>query len=356
MRSSTALFHGPADIPPRKRSVLTRLQRRFLTQLLAVPILLLSLLSLCCLCYYQTLPPCAHPATLGVVVFAYQRPASLQRLLRSLDAVRFGDDTVPLHIWVDHSDRDDAWRVAQRWPWRHGPKTVERRERHHGICESWLHGLPSFLNTDYVWFLEDDIELGVPAYAAIRHGLLCRSPPDLPGMVLQRLPEVPTGAAVHFTSSWAPVFRTAYFRNFTEWVARRRQLAPDFRPFLPGHDRTFNRWLREERDVWSPWLRRFAFEYGHVFLALGDTTLVVNHREPGVHYTAAGGISGSVARPTHRLPPAVQSRLRSPSLLPSPLSVWECEDDGSVQCTPVAGGQEALWWRGHRDRQEQQLD
>lgn len=106
------------------------------------------------------------------MVITNDRPASLARLLGSLQSSAYFGDTVSLHVNVEQTA--DPWTEAQvrDFSWRQGPLVVRHRVLLGGllpaVVESWY---PSS-NDSYGLLLEDDVEVSPMFYAWVKMNIL----------------------------------------------------------------------------------------------------------------------------------------------------------------------------------------
>lgn len=103
-----------------------------------------------------------------MVVVAYNRPRSLERLLASLAAAEYAAGVeVPLMISIDRDD-SDGWRevcvLAAAFEWRHGPKRVIKHETHLGLLEHLRRCGRLSEEFGDVIILEDDLLVAPPFY------------------------------------------------------------------------------------------------------------------------------------------------------------------------------------------------
>lgn len=95
---------------------------------------------------------------IALVVIAYNRIASLKRLLESLDSVYYdGEENVPLVISIDKSDTDKVERFADEFVWRHGEKTVIKHRQNLGLKQHILNQGEWLQEYDAIVVLEDDV-------------------------------------------------------------------------------------------------------------------------------------------------------------------------------------------------------
>jgi glycosyltransferase involved in cell wall biosynthesis len=97
-------------------------------------------------------------ADIAIVIAAYNRPASLQRLLGSVERARYeGYATIPLIISIDHSGGNDCKELAESFKWKHGNKTVIHHPQNLGLKKHILSCGGFTEHYDAVIVLEDDL-------------------------------------------------------------------------------------------------------------------------------------------------------------------------------------------------------
>ena len=97
-------------------------------------------------------------ADIAIVIAAFNRPVSLQRLLNSIAAASFdGYRSVPLLISIDYSGNDACKKIAESFQWPHGKKTILAHEHNMGLKKHIL--FCGDLSSDYdaIIVLEDDL-------------------------------------------------------------------------------------------------------------------------------------------------------------------------------------------------------
>jgi hypothetical protein len=135
---------------------------------------------------------------LRIIVLAYDRTETLQRLLESLGKAQYGNDKVDLDIWIDKPEsgpiHQDVYDIADQFQWRFGLKQVHRREYNVGLAHQWLQSwndsIPGGLKettTEKALILEDDLEVSPYFWtwlkaAHVKYG----NRPDVAGFTLQR--------------------------------------------------------------------------------------------------------------------------------------------------------------------------
>lgn len=113
-----------------------------------------------------------HVPKIDLVIITNDRPASLARLLRSVQSAVYFSDEVPLHINIEQTADPWTHRQVSDFSWKHGPFVVRHRVLLGGllpaIVESWY---PSS-NDSYGLLLEDDVEVSPMFYAWAKMAIL----------------------------------------------------------------------------------------------------------------------------------------------------------------------------------------
>lgn len=97
-------------------------------------------------------------ADIAIVIAAYNRPASLQRLLGSIAAAHYqGYENIQLLISIDHSGTNDCKTIADAFEWKHGVKKVVQHQHNLGLKKHILSCGDFTQQHDAVIVLEDDL-------------------------------------------------------------------------------------------------------------------------------------------------------------------------------------------------------
>ena len=94
----------------------------------------------------------------AVIVIAYNRDKSLARLLDSLGRAYYPKElSVPLIISIDKSDNEEVVKIAEKYEWKHGEKSVILHKENLGLKSHVL--LCGDISQDYegIIVLEDDL-------------------------------------------------------------------------------------------------------------------------------------------------------------------------------------------------------
>jgi hypothetical protein len=103
----------------------------------------------------------------------FNRPASLRRLLESLDELELDGDTAAVEIWIDVNGNDLADQrtveVANSFKWLKGPSSVHIHPKHVGIFGQWIDTWrPNADSRELCLFIEDDILVSPMAYRFVK--------------------------------------------------------------------------------------------------------------------------------------------------------------------------------------------
>ena len=97
-----------------------------------------------------------HP-DIAIVVIAYNRPLSLERLLSSLQDVDFEGISVPLIISIDYSEKDSVYDIAAAYEWPYGEKRIIKHDKNLGLRNHVLFCGDLVSDYDAIVVLEDDL-------------------------------------------------------------------------------------------------------------------------------------------------------------------------------------------------------
>lgn len=74
----------------------------------------------------------------AIVAIGYNRPKSMERLLKSLSNAEYFGDRVTLIISIDKSGNDDVYDVADKFDWIYGEKVIKTYEKRMGLRDHVL--------------------------------------------------------------------------------------------------------------------------------------------------------------------------------------------------------------------------
>ena len=95
---------------------------------------------------------------IAIVIVTYNRPSSLNRILRSIYSADYlGLDSIDLIISCDFSGSKDCENIANEFEWNHGHKIVKAHEQNLGLRAHILYCGDLVKNYDGIIMLEDDL-------------------------------------------------------------------------------------------------------------------------------------------------------------------------------------------------------
>ena len=230
--------------------------------------------------------------SLPIIAVAYNRPASLKRLLSSITAAYYPKDIkVPLIISIDYSGSDDCLKVAEETEWTHGPKEIIAHQKNLGLREHILSCGDIALKNDGVIILEDDCFVSKDFYNyALQTFEFYKDEPKVAGISLYSyeynenagMPFQPLhdGYDVYFMqvpSSLGQLWTKQQWANFRAFYDQSPKLNPEIH-FLPENVFTWPE---------SSWKKYF-----YLYIVLNDLYFVypqvshsTNFGDVGTHFT-----------------------------------------------------------------------
>ncbi|KAK9134993.1 hypothetical protein Syun_014323 [Stephania yunnanensis] len=267
--------------------------------------------------------PQPQPFTFTIKLLAFDRLPALSRCLRSLSAARYDGDRVNLHIFIDHFPPiqnkaevlEDKLNVSHRilyfvdgFSWGFGEKLVHYRTGNAGLQGQWLEAWWPISDDDFVFVVEDDLEVS-PLYYRFLKGLILNYyynssnfSPLVYGASLQRPRFVPGkhGNKLNVSSdtriflyqlvgTWGQLLFPKPWKEFRLWYDTHK--AKDIKPILEGMVTT-GWYKRMGERIWTPWFIKFIHSRGYFNLCtnfLHERALSVSHRDAGVNYGKTAG-------------------------------------------------------------------
>ena len=245
--------------------------------------------------------------TLKIRVLTFDRYASLQRLLTSLNEAEYGGDAdITLEIAIDSPANMSNLAVVEKnqktidtaklFQWQHGSGSVMHQETHKGLVGQWTTGWHPESNTEILLVLEDDTAVSPHYYTWLKRMVQtyyldpAQYDPRMYGFALQlqhtilgetlkerygsrRVGDLVGNDTVLFryqlVGTWGGVFFPQHWREFVTWL-REKQFQPatgtsnlptPFKPCVPAV-LSNDWWANKTHKVWSQWYIRFAYEKG----------------------------------------------------------------------------------------------
>lgn len=228
-----------------------------------------------------------HPA---IVVAAWNRPQSLQRLLDSLAAAHFSEK-VTLHISIDQHKRADVIEVAKAFQWNHGEKVIEQHPEKLGLRQHILHCGGLTRTYGAIILLEDDLLVAPFMYAYACEALaFMQDEPAVAGISLyhyqvaeschQPFEAWQDGSDNYFLqlpSSWGAAFSAAQWEAFVAWMTENHARLPQLPSYIQA-------WSKQS------WKKLFAaYLIGtDKYFSYPKQALSTNTEDFGVHANTAG--------------------------------------------------------------------
>lgn len=173
---------------------------------------------------------------LTIVVIAYNRPDSLERLLQSLKKVNWQNDKIRIHISIDKETKEsvgykETVKCAQEFEWEYGEKIVDCKEKNLGLKKHILQCGNLTNKYENIIILEDDIFVSPLMYEYAKQVIeYYKQDENIAGFGLysfQRNPKnnlpfiaLNEGTDVFFMQyacSWGQIWTKKQWNNFYNW-------------------------------------------------------------------------------------------------------------------------------------------
>lgn len=230
----------------------------------------------------------------AIVVIAYNRPDSLERLLQSIDRGYFfpKDAPITLHISIDHSNETKVATVAKNFEWKHGEKVISIQSSRLGLLKHVIHCGDLTEKYGEIIVLEDDLVVAPDFYnyadQALSH---YRNDSEIAGISLfkyrceenQFLPFEPlnNGTDVHFiqvASSWGQAWNSSQWKEFKHWLEKKGESK------LTNLPNYMQKW---GENSWKRYFNSFLLETNRFFV-FPSVSLSSNFEDAGTHATSTG--------------------------------------------------------------------
>ena len=101
----------------------------------------------------------------AIIVIAYNREASLKRLLTSLNNAIYESDDITLIISIDKSDNEKVYKTADEFDWKHGIKKTILSDENLGLKKHVLKCGDYVYEYENIIVLEDDLYVSKNFYS-----------------------------------------------------------------------------------------------------------------------------------------------------------------------------------------------
>jgi hypothetical protein len=228
-----------------------------------------------------------QPFEPAIVVVAFNRPASLKRLLLALENAHYPAAPIPLHISIDRSEVSEVEEIARAFEWPHGVKTVEVASAHRGLRAHILQCGALTKTYGSIVLLEDDLFVAPHFYGYAQQALTFYTGRDeIAGISLYNYqvaescghPFAPIKDAsdvyfIQVASSWGQAWTAAQWTAFENWYAAH----PDGKScILPSY---IAQWGQHS---WKKLFIAYQVDQGRYFV-FPRTSLSSNFEDPGTN-------------------------------------------------------------------------
>ncbi|EPQ56436.1 hypothetical protein GLOTRDRAFT_128380 [Gloeophyllum trabeum ATCC 11539] len=249
---------------------------------------------------------------IDISVITNDRPASLTRLLISLQNARYFGDALDLRINMDSAAQDETRNIVAQYRWHHGSTFVHHRIIHGGLLSAVVESWYPLHNHTYGLLLEDDVELSPLFYAWAKMAILhyrygkTEDSSRLFGISLYQqktvelrpegrrpfnarslfaregLPYPETPYLSQIPCSWGAVYFPEHWREFQDYLSvRLSELRLSIGDNVVPNLRS-NKWTKS----WKKYFIELTYLRGYVMLYpnfSNFTSLSTNHLEVGSH-------------------------------------------------------------------------
>lgn len=225
----------------------------------------------------------------AIVVLAYKRPRSLQRLLSSLNAANYPKGVlVPLVLSIDKGS-EEVLRFCELFDWKHGEKKLRRVSERMGIREHVM--LCGDLSEEYgaIIMLEDDLMVSRHFYNYATEAMASyRDCDQVGGFALfhhqlnetakRAFSPIHDGNDVYFlqlAASWGQFWTDRQWKRFRKWCVPLTYEEINMQP-IPWD---VKKW---PRSSWKKWFTAYLVEQD-LYLVYPRFSQSTNFMEPGEH-------------------------------------------------------------------------
>jgi glycosyltransferase involved in cell wall biosynthesis len=231
-------------------------------------------------------------ADIAIVVVTYNRPKSLQRLLKSLSSANYsGNHSINLIISVEGYASEECTFIAEKFKWGHGTLKVLRNTSKLGLKKHILKCGDLSANHDAIILLEDDIVVSPQFYQYAQSAYdFYKNDDRIAGIALYRpvfnevactpFEPIDDGNDVFFMQvpcSWGQLFTRKHWFNFTDYYNSR-------------YDSSHSHSLPEAVQLWpddESWKKTY-YSYltnSHLYFVYPRSGLSTNFGDSGVNIT-----------------------------------------------------------------------
>ena len=208
---------------------------------------------------------------IAIVIIAYNRVKSLERLLDTLCQADYGNDKVTLITSIDHSNTDIVEEFADKFIWPFGEKRIKKHAENLGLKKHILSQGEEFSKYDALIILEDDIIVSPAFYKySLQTINAYYNSDDIAGISLYSFPVnyltgnpfVPYKNSydcfiMNTAQSWGQIWMKRQWFEFYEWYLTNESF--DYSDEIPGV-------LFSWHKSWLKYHTRYCAEKGKYFI------------------------------------------------------------------------------------------
>lgn len=226
-----------------------------------------------------------------IVVVAYNREKSLQRLLYSLKQAHYDENKVDLIICIDKSENELVYEVAANFEWPFGEKKVLQQHQNLGLKEHVLKCGDHAFEAEAIIMLEDDLVVSKSFYRYAMQSVNYYIEDDnIAGISLYsyRLSEsvnrpfipLQDDCDVYFMqvpSSWGQIWTKRQWAQFREWYDKKQIQEVEFKNRVPSN---VHAW---PKTSWKKFFYYYIIEMNK-YIVYPRVGLSTNMGEIGTHF------------------------------------------------------------------------
>jgi glycosyltransferase involved in cell wall biosynthesis len=173
-----------------------------------------------------------HSPNPAIVIVAFNRKNSLNRILKSLESAEYPNKEISLIISIDYSETNkDVLEAAQKFNWIHGNKTINYQNENLGLKKHILKSMEYVYEYENIIMLEDDLYVSPDFYNYTIKALgFVREDNDIAGISLYKhefnvhttrnfsnFSDGFDNWYFQFASSWGQAWNKAQITSFLNW-------------------------------------------------------------------------------------------------------------------------------------------
>lgn len=172
---------------------------------------------------------------IAIVIIAYNREKSLNRLLNSIIKANYHNDEVDLIISIDFNENELVYKIADEYIWNYGDKKVIKHDKNLGLRQHVLSCGNFALEYESIIVLEDDIFVSSGFYNFSKKAIeYYKSDIRVAGISLYspnynencRRPFIPIKDLgdtyfMQYPSSWGQIWTTNQWKEFKKWYDKK---------------------------------------------------------------------------------------------------------------------------------------